>query len=236
MTAIGLGDIEAFPFLDPPDRRAITDGIRLLEELGALEPEDEPTGRTRPPAPHRRSAAAWPACRSTPASGAWCWRPGAAGLPARGADHRRRPVDPGPPRAAGRAARARPTSSTPASPRATATSSPSSTCGTTCASSSASSRRATASGGCAATSTSTSCASGSGPDVHSQLRRIVADLGMTQNREDGRTGRGAPGAAGRPAHPRRPEGRRHPRVPRAPATPASPSSPARRCRRSRRRG
>jgi len=37
MTAIGLGDIEAFPFLDPPDRRAITDGIRLLEELGALE-------------------------------------------------------------------------------------------------------------------------------------------------------------------------------------------------------
>jgi ATP-dependent helicase HrpA len=37
MTAIGLGDIEAFPFLDPPDRRAITDGVRLLEELGALE-------------------------------------------------------------------------------------------------------------------------------------------------------------------------------------------------------
>ncbi|HEY6532807.1 MAG TPA: ATP-dependent RNA helicase HrpA [Acidimicrobiales bacterium] len=40
MTAIGLGDIEAFPFLDPPDRRAIADGIRLLEELGALEPDD----------------------------------------------------------------------------------------------------------------------------------------------------------------------------------------------------
>jgi ATP-dependent helicase HrpA len=40
MTAIGLGDIEAFPFLDPPDRRAIADGVRLLEELGALEPDD----------------------------------------------------------------------------------------------------------------------------------------------------------------------------------------------------
>ena len=48
MTAIGLGDVEAFPFLDPPDRRAIADGIRLLEELGALEPgtrELTPIGR-----------------------------------------------------------------------------------------------------------------------------------------------------------------------------------------------
>ncbi len=37
MTNIGLGDIAAFPFLDPPDRRAIADGINLLLELGALE-------------------------------------------------------------------------------------------------------------------------------------------------------------------------------------------------------
>jgi len=37
MTAIGLGDIAAFPFLDPPDARAIADGVRLLQELGALE-------------------------------------------------------------------------------------------------------------------------------------------------------------------------------------------------------
>lgn len=36
MTAIGLGDIAAFPFVQPPDSRHITDGIRLLEELGAL--------------------------------------------------------------------------------------------------------------------------------------------------------------------------------------------------------
>jgi ATP-dependent helicase HrpA len=37
MTAAGLGDIERFPFIDPPDRRHIKDGIQLLEELGALD-------------------------------------------------------------------------------------------------------------------------------------------------------------------------------------------------------
>jgi ATP-dependent helicase HrpA len=37
MAAIGLGDIEDFPFMDPPDRRQVRDGIRLLEELGALD-------------------------------------------------------------------------------------------------------------------------------------------------------------------------------------------------------
>lgn len=36
MTALGLGDIESFPFVEPPDGRAIRDGIALLEELGAL--------------------------------------------------------------------------------------------------------------------------------------------------------------------------------------------------------
>ncbi|OIV38658.1 ATP-dependent RNA helicase HrpA [Mangrovactinospora gilvigrisea] len=38
MTSIGLGDIAAFPFLEPPDRRQITDGVNLLHELGALDP------------------------------------------------------------------------------------------------------------------------------------------------------------------------------------------------------
>ncbi len=37
MAAIDLGDIEAFPFLDPPDRRQVRDGIALLQELGALD-------------------------------------------------------------------------------------------------------------------------------------------------------------------------------------------------------
>ncbi|HEV7148274.1 MAG TPA: ATP-dependent RNA helicase HrpA [Pedococcus sp.] len=38
MTALGLGDIAAFPFVDPPDPRQIADGVRLLEELQAFEP------------------------------------------------------------------------------------------------------------------------------------------------------------------------------------------------------
>ncbi|MBP0459692.1 ATP-dependent RNA helicase HrpA [Streptomyces montanisoli] len=38
MTAAGLGDIERFPFIDPPDHRNIRDGVQLLEELGALDP------------------------------------------------------------------------------------------------------------------------------------------------------------------------------------------------------
>ncbi|HET9093480.1 MAG TPA: ATP-dependent RNA helicase HrpA [Solirubrobacteraceae bacterium] len=38
MAALGLGDIERFPFLQPPDRRQVRDGIALLHELGALDP------------------------------------------------------------------------------------------------------------------------------------------------------------------------------------------------------
>ncbi|MFE6663894.1 ATP-dependent RNA helicase HrpA [Streptomyces sp. NPDC057697] len=41
MTAAGLGDIEKFPFIDPPDHRNIRDGIQLLQELGALDPEEK---------------------------------------------------------------------------------------------------------------------------------------------------------------------------------------------------
>jgi len=37
MTALGLGNIETFPFLDPPDPRQIADGITVLTELGALD-------------------------------------------------------------------------------------------------------------------------------------------------------------------------------------------------------
>ncbi|WP_198679178.1 ATP-dependent RNA helicase HrpA [Thermomonospora amylolytica] len=38
MTNLGLGDIAAFPFVDPPDRRNIKDGVDLLHELGAFDP------------------------------------------------------------------------------------------------------------------------------------------------------------------------------------------------------
>uniref|UniRef100_UPI0035C6B661 ATP-dependent RNA helicase HrpA n=1 Tax=Serratia quinivorans TaxID=137545 RepID=UPI0035C6B661 len=36
MTSLGLGDIAAFPFVEAPDKRNILDGVRLLEELGAI--------------------------------------------------------------------------------------------------------------------------------------------------------------------------------------------------------
>ena len=51
MTALGLGDINAFPFVDAPDARQVADGIRLLEELQAFDTvadtDAPPTGRHR---------------------------------------------------------------------------------------------------------------------------------------------------------------------------------------------
>jgi ATP-dependent helicase HrpA len=37
MTALRLGDVAAFPFIDPPDRRSVKAGVDLLVELGALD-------------------------------------------------------------------------------------------------------------------------------------------------------------------------------------------------------
>ncbi|MDI2099561.1 ATP-dependent RNA helicase HrpA [Ruicaihuangia caeni] len=37
MIALGLGEIERFPFLQPPDSRGIKDGLDLLRELGAID-------------------------------------------------------------------------------------------------------------------------------------------------------------------------------------------------------
>ena len=36
MADLGLGEIASFPFVDPPDSKAIKDGLALLDELGAL--------------------------------------------------------------------------------------------------------------------------------------------------------------------------------------------------------
>ena len=36
--ALDLGDVAGFPFVDPPESRNIADGVRLLEELGAISP------------------------------------------------------------------------------------------------------------------------------------------------------------------------------------------------------
>jgi ATP-dependent helicase HrpA len=43
MAALDLGEVAEFPFIDPPDRRQISDGVALLRELGAL--QEQPTPR-----------------------------------------------------------------------------------------------------------------------------------------------------------------------------------------------
>jgi len=47
MAALGLGDVEAFPFLEPPDGRQVRDGVTLLQELSALDADRRltPLGR-----------------------------------------------------------------------------------------------------------------------------------------------------------------------------------------------
>jgi ATP-dependent helicase HrpA len=61
MAALKLGEVAAFPFIDPPDRRQISDGVALLRELGALQsrssgelagPEEHPTGDLAGPEEH----------------------------------------------------------------------------------------------------------------------------------------------------------------------------------------
>ncbi|WP_406667157.1 ATP-dependent RNA helicase HrpA [Gallaecimonas sp. GXIMD1310] len=37
MLSLGLGDIEAFPFVEAPDNRFVRDGLNLLDELGAID-------------------------------------------------------------------------------------------------------------------------------------------------------------------------------------------------------
>ncbi|WP_216402674.1 ATP-dependent RNA helicase HrpA [Arcanobacterium phocae] len=39
MASLGLGTVADFPFIDPPDLKAVRAGIQLLEEIGALEPD-----------------------------------------------------------------------------------------------------------------------------------------------------------------------------------------------------
>ncbi len=74
MISLGLGDIQAFPFLQPPDSRGVKDGLDLLAELGAIEnpggrvaPRDEnPGGRVAPRDEGARGVSRPPAPRITP--------------------------------------------------------------------------------------------------------------------------------------------------------------------------
>jgi ATP-dependent helicase HrpA len=45
MTSLGLGDVARFPFVEPPDRRQVTAGVQLLDELGALVSTSSTDGR-----------------------------------------------------------------------------------------------------------------------------------------------------------------------------------------------
>jgi ATP-dependent helicase HrpA len=48
MAALDLGAMADFPFIDPPDARNVADGVRLLEELGAITPGAGSTTRLTP--------------------------------------------------------------------------------------------------------------------------------------------------------------------------------------------
>ncbi len=54
MTNLGLGDVAAFPFIEPPDGRSIRDGYMLLDELGALQPSATTPGLTAAAVSDRR--------------------------------------------------------------------------------------------------------------------------------------------------------------------------------------
>ncbi len=47
MKSLHLGDVEQFPFIEPPQRRAIADGYQLLNELGAVDDDNELTDTGR---------------------------------------------------------------------------------------------------------------------------------------------------------------------------------------------
>ena len=43
MLSLGMQEVERFPFIDPPDRRHVNDGLRLLRELGAIDTDGDLT-------------------------------------------------------------------------------------------------------------------------------------------------------------------------------------------------
>ena len=99
MTALGLGDIAPLPVRRAAGRRA-----RSPTASGCWRSSARSTtagdGRPRRDAAHGHRPHSSPRCRSTRAWRGWSLEADAPRLPARGARHRRRPVDPGPARAA----------------------------------------------------------------------------------------------------------------------------------------
>ena len=171
MTAIGLGDVDRFPFVEPPD--SCGDPRRVPAARGARRAR----ARARSVRPRKLTTIGTPA-------GAAAGRPPARPdghrgrtprLRPRGAGDRGRPVDPGRPRAAQGVARAgsrtapslRRRGLGPAVDRRAVGLPPRAASG---------SCRATSSGGCAATSTSTTSGSREWRDLYSQLRQVAGQL------------------------------------------------------------
>jgi ATP-dependent helicase HrpA len=68
MKALGLPEIEDFPFLDPPSPKAIAEGYRTLREVSALDREKNLTDYGRPDRPSPSPILASDACSSRPAT------------------------------------------------------------------------------------------------------------------------------------------------------------------------
>ena len=101
MTALGLGDIAAFPFIDPPDQRNISDGVKLLRGARRARPSDKTDKRLTPLG---RKLAQLPV---DPRLARMVLEADRNGCVQRGHGDRRRAVHPGPAGAAGRAAAGR---------------------------------------------------------------------------------------------------------------------------------
>ena len=145
----------------PPDPRRLPDAARAGRDRrgqrahaarpAARPPADRPAHRPDDPRPRREED-----------------------VLRRGADHRRRPVDPGPARAADRASRRRPTRRTRSSPTSPRTSWPTSSCGATSRAAAGAARATSSASGARRTSCSTcACASGrtSRPSCAARPRR-----------------------------------------------------------------
>ena len=99
MAALDLGAMADFPFVDPPDARNVTDGVRLLEELGAIRPGTGSGGESPRLTETGRKLADLPV---DPRLGPDDPRVRPERVRPRGAHHHRRAVHPGPARTPGR--------------------------------------------------------------------------------------------------------------------------------------
>ena len=177
MKSLGLGDVEDFPFLDPPQPKAIAEGYRVLEELG------RPRRGARADAA-RRTARALPGGPAHRADDSGRRR---VRVPPRDPRRRRGAQPPGPARAAARAA-AEGRRAAPALPRrALRLHRPASLVGVRQARPSARGRRTC--GASARTTSSPSCGCANGATSSASSRRSCASCASTRaGRPDGRGG------------------------------------------------